>query len=311
MNMNKEEKIKLLQEKITLLEDLSPQTDNMDSIESDCNSIIISVETIIESFFGVKEKNNFRMNTNAGFNIIANDVEAKKYKLKHHKNFIKDTISVLKAYIEKIEIEYSENETQSSSKKKKLTEERTLGSKIPWRIFISLLTTVLGGTFIIRSSCNSYQQGNETEQTATQSNTENSNIYQPQGDVNIFNYKNRDSVSNRGYRIVEVNFMSRIEEYDYKKKTELKKLYYDIQQRGMSTSGLSIKEIVRFFREWRRPRDNIIDSFLVAYDELGGDTLNLKYDRHLPIKVDQELKNRIRLFGIEAGSLSRYRLDTL
>lgn len=89
------------------------------------------------------------------------------------------------------------------------------------------------------------------------------------------------------YRQIEVDFRNWIEDYDQTLMKGFNALLEDAASRNMLQSGESATESISYFQEYRRKRDNKIDSFLVAYALAGGDTLGLKYQRKLPINVNE------------------------
>jgi len=77
---------------------------------------------------------------------------------------------------------------------------------------------------------------------------------------------------NEMYKQVGVNFYNWLEDYDRTLMSDFEKLLADAARRGMLESGPTVKQTIEYFREFRRKRDNKIDSFLVAYSLAGGET---------------------------------------
>jgi len=110
------------------------------------------------------------------------------------------------------------------------------------------------------------------------------------------------------YKQIQVDFNNWLEDYDIKLVTDFDLLLTDFATRGVFNSGEAVANSIEYFKEFRRERDNKIESFLVAYSIAGGDTLNLSYTRKLPINVHNIIKSR---WPNNFFKLERYKLDTI
>lgn len=71
---------------------------------------------------------------------------------------------------------------------------------------------------------------------------------------------------------------------------------------GLS-SGLYIQGMIRFAKDSRRRRDNIIDSFAVRLQQLDFNINELEYERRLPIRMGQALKGRAQSLGVDGDGM--------
>jgi hypothetical protein len=86
----------------------------------------------------------------------------------------------------------------------------------------------------------------------------------------------------------------------------------DYTDRGLFESGMYIKGMIDFAKDYRRKRDNSIDSALVRLEQLGVNTDTLRFPRRLPIRIGQSLKHRATVLGLYGGDLNSVLMcDTL
>jgi hypothetical protein len=112
----------------------------------------------------------------------------------------------------------------------------------------------------------------------------------------------------KSYKQVGVDFENWMEQYDSNLISGFELFETDVAARKMYYAGETPTYAIKYFQEFRRKRDNKIDSFLIAYSLAGGDTLNLNFSKKLGVNVNTIIESK---WGGIIKDLDKYRLDTL
>jgi len=272
MSISKRQATQLLEKKIAEFEDVIKYATYENSYNHKYEHVYHGAKSLIEELFGDKEGKKFVMNTNASVIVINGDEDHQKA-LNNYKEHIKTCIAHLSIYMERIERSW---DTKDQNNKRALKTKPNLIKKwIKANLNVILITTICS-------------------------------IFSGVSTGLIVYYLTKPP--NDSFKQIEVDFSNWLEEYDSKIMNGYNDIENDFASRGLYDSGIRIKAGVDYFRECRRLRDNKIDSFVIAYHLAGGDTLQLKYRRKLPVNVHNVIKP-----GQTGARLKndRYRLDTL
>jgi outer membrane murein-binding lipoprotein Lpp len=109
------------------------------------------------------------------------------------------------------------------------------------------------------------------------------------------------------------DFRRMIGEYDnHLREKSIDSISQDFASRGLLHSGMYLKALGDFAVDYRRRRDNSIDSALVLLERLGVNTDTLRFSRRLSVRIGDLLRRTAGSIGLDYRSLpSTFRYDTL